>query len=167
MTSRRKHPERAPHRRRASTKDHTKNNSGYRITGSWDLHPDRPAIKPTQDRKAARRIARNMAEQGAYVVVEEHNGHGRWSTWFEVDGPALLAERRAAEEEQRRRAAEEQRRRAAEERHRAEQEEADRLAAAEKSERERASLARLMVRPPVARGQCGRRDARHVTGAQR
>ncbi|NUS58957.1 MAG: hypothetical protein HOV66_29490 [Streptomycetaceae bacterium] len=159
MTSRRKHPERAPHRRRASTKDHTKNNSGYRITGSWDQHPDRPAIKPTQDRKAARRIARNMAEQGAYVVVEEHHGYGRWSTWFEVDGPALLAERRAAEEEQRRRAAEE--------RHRAEQEEADRRAAAEKSERERASLARLMVRPPVARGQCGRREARHVTGAQR
>ncbi|WP_432026855.1 hypothetical protein [Streptomyces sp. 1222.5] len=159
MTSRRKHPERAPHRRRASTKDHTKNNSGYRITGSWDQHPDRPAIKPTQDRKAARRIARNMAEQGAYVVVEEHNGHGRWSTWFEVDGPALLAERRAAEEEQRRRTAEE--------RHRAEQEETARRDAAEKSERERASLARLMVRPPVARGQCGRRDARHVTGAQR
>ncbi|MFE2043212.1 hypothetical protein ACFXAZ_20245 [Streptomyces sp. NPDC059477] len=159
MTSRRKHPERAPHRRRASATDRTKNNSGYRITGSWDRHPDRPAIKPTQDRKAARRIARNMAEQGAYVVVEEHNGYGRWSTWFEVDGPALLAERRAVEEEQRRRAAEE--------RHRAEQEEAARIVAAEKSERERASLARLMVRPPVAREQCGRREARHVTGAQR
>ncbi|MET8098799.1 hypothetical protein ABZV29_20285 [Streptomyces sp. NPDC005236] len=159
MTSRRKHPERAPHRRRASAGDRTKNNSGYRITGSWDQHPDRPAIKPTQDRKAARRIARNMAEQGAYVVVEEHHGYGRWSTWFEVDGPALLAERRVAEEEQRRHAVEE--------RHRAEQGEAARRAAAEESERERAALARLMVRPPVAREQCGRRDARHVTGAQR
>ncbi|MEU9140403.1 hypothetical protein AB0D33_31365 [Streptomyces sp. NPDC048404] len=159
MTSRRKHPERAPHRRRASATDRTKNNSGYRITGSWDQHPDRPAIKPTQDRKAARRIAREMAEQGAYVVVERHDGYGLWSTWFEVDGPALLAERRAAEEEQRRRAAEE--------RHRAEQAEAARLAVVEQSERERASLARLMARPPVAREQCGRRDARHVTGAQR
>ncbi|MGX1912429.1 hypothetical protein ACWIID_26725 [Streptomyces phaeochromogenes] len=159
MTSRRKHPERAPHRRRASATDRTKNNSGYRITGSWDQHPDRPAIKPTQDRKAARRIARNMAEQGAYVVVEEHHGRGLWSTWFEVDGPALLAERRAAEEEQRRRATGE--------RHRAEQEEAARRAVAGNSERERAALARLMVRPPVAREQCRRRDARHVTGAQR
>ncbi|WP_328361467.1 hypothetical protein OG800_26555 [Streptomyces sp. NBC_00445] len=157
MTSRRKHPERAPHRRRASTADRTKNNSGYRITGSWDQHPDRPAIKPTQDRKAARRIARNMAEQGAYVIVEEHHGHGRWSTWFEVNGPALLAERRLAAAEERRRI-EEQKRAAAE---------AARRAAAERSERERAGLARLMVRPPVAREQCGRRDARHVTGAQR
>ncbi|MBK3576150.1 hypothetical protein JHN63_20465 [Streptomyces sp. MBT65] len=159
MTSRRKHPERAPHRRRASATDRTKNNSGYRITGSWDQHPDRPAIKPTQDRKAARRIARDMAEQGAYVVVEEHHGYGRWSTWFEVDGPALLAERHSAAAEERRRI-EEQQRAAAEA-------EAARRAAAERSEHERASLARLMMRPPVAREQCGRREARHVTGAQR
>ncbi|MFM9576801.1 hypothetical protein ACKI1I_03740 [Streptomyces turgidiscabies] len=159
MTSRRKHPERAPHRRRASASDRTKNNSGYRITGSWDQHPDRPAIKPTQDRKAARRIARNMAEQGAYVVVEEHHGYGRWSTWFEVDGPALLAEHRLAAEEERRHI-EEQQRAAAEAK-------AARRAAADRSERERDGLARLMARPPVAREQCGRRDARHVTGAQR
>ncbi|MFI0736435.1 hypothetical protein ACH4S9_46810 [Streptomyces sp. NPDC021225] len=159
MNRNRKHPQRAPHRRRASATDRTKNISGYRITGSWDQRPDRPAIKPTQDRKAARRIARELAEQGAYVVVERHDGYGLWSTWFEVDGPALLAERRAAEEEQRQRAAEEYRR--------AQREEAERLAAAEQCARDRDALARLMVRPPVAREQCGRRDARHVTGAQR
>ncbi|MET9253775.1 hypothetical protein [Streptomyces sp. NPDC003717] len=159
MNRNRKHPERAPHRRRASATDRTKNSTGYRITGSWNTRPNRPAVKPTSDRKAARRIARQMAEQGAYVIVERHDGYGLWSTWFEVDGPALVAERRAAEEEQRRRAIEEQ--------HRAEQAEAARLAAAEQSARERADLARLMVRPPVAREQCGRRDARHVTGGQR
>ncbi|MFF5495740.1 hypothetical protein [Streptomyces aquilus] len=159
MNRNRKHPERAPHRRRASQTERTKNTRGYRITGSWDTRPDRPAVKATQDRKAVRRIAREMADQGAYVIVERHDGYGLWSTWFEVDGPALVAERRAA--------AEEQRRRAAEERHRAEQAEAARRAAAQQSARDRAALARMMVRPPVAREQCGRRDARHVTGAQR
>ncbi|MEV2203759.1 hypothetical protein AB0E11_27885 [Streptomyces fradiae] len=42
-----------------------------------------------------------------------------------------------------------------------------RLAAAEARDRAEAALARLMSRPPVARNQCGRRDARHITGAQR
>ncbi|MCX4824223.1 cell surface glycoprotein [Streptomyces sp. NBC_01142] len=37
----------------------------------------------------------------------------------------------------------------------------------EQSERELDALARMMARPPVAREQCGRREARHVTGAQR
>ncbi|MFC8199920.1 hypothetical protein ACFUTV_31690 [Streptomyces sp. NPDC057298] len=153
-----KHPDRAPHRRRASATDRTKNSNGYRITGSWNARPNRPAVKPTSDRKAARRIAREMAGQGAYVIVEEHQEFGRWATWFEVDGPALVAERRAA--------AEEQRRRAAEERQRAEQAVAARRVAVERSG-DRADLARLMVRPPVGREQCGRREARHVTGAQR
>ncbi|MFF3886577.1 hypothetical protein [Streptomyces sp. NPDC001914] len=159
MNRNQKHPERAAHRRRAKATDRTKNTSGYRITGSWDERPDRPAVKPTTDRKAARRIARHMADQGAYVIVEEHHGYGRWSTWFEVDGPALLAERLAAEVEARARA-EEQRRAT-------EQAAAARRAAAEQSERDLDALARMMVRPPVAREQCGRREARHVTGAQR
>ncbi|MEU8989992.1 hypothetical protein AB0C98_26775 [Streptomyces sp. NPDC048558] len=159
MTSARKHPERAPHRRRASATDRTKNTNGYLVTGSWNQRPNRPAVKPTRDRKAARRIAREMAEQGAYVIVEEHTGYGLWSTWFELDGPALLAERQSAQEAQHRRTAEQ--------RQTAEQAEAARRVAAERAERDRAGLARLMVRPPVAREQCGRRDARHVTGAQR
>jgi hypothetical protein len=154
-----KHPDRGPHRRRATATDRTKNTSGYRITGSWNARPNRPAVKPTSDRKAARRIAREMADQGAYVIVEEHQGYGQWSTWFEVDGPALVAERhRAAAEERRRR----------EQQHRATVEaEVARRAAAERSERDLDALARMMVRPPVAREQCGRREARHVTGAQR
>ncbi|KUN96175.1 hypothetical protein [Streptomyces caeruleatus] len=159
MTSARKHPDRAPHRRRASATDRTKNTKSFRVTGSWDKRPDRPAIKVTSDKHERDRVAREMSEQGAYVIVEKHRGHGLWRTLYELDGPALVAERRAAEQEQRRQAAEE--------RHRAEQAEAARLAAAEQSERDRADLARLMVRPPVAREQCGRRDARHVTGAQR
>jgi len=159
MNRNKKNPDRAPHRRRASPTDRTKNTSGYRITGSWNARPNRPAVKPTSDRKAARRIAREMADQGAYVIVERHDGYGLWSTWFEVDGPALVVERRLA--------AEEQRRRAAEERHRAEQAAAVRRDAVEQSERDLDALARMMVRPPVAREQCGRREARHVTGAQR
>ncbi|MBK6015597.1 hypothetical protein [Streptomyces sp. MBT53] len=157
MNRNRKHPDRAPHRRRASAGDRTKNTKSFRITGSWDQRPDRPWVKATPDRKAVRRIAREMAEQGAYVIVEQHAGYGQWSTWFEVDGPALLAGRRRADAEQRHRIEEQQRATT----------EATRRAAAEHSERERAGLARLMTRPPVAREQCGRREARHVTGAQR
>ncbi|EFL21874.1 hypothetical protein SSOG_01586 [Streptomyces himastatinicus ATCC 53653] len=159
MNRNRKHPERAPHRRRASATDRTKNTKSFRVTGSWDKRPDRPAIKVTSNKHARDRAAREMAEQGAYVIVEKHRGYGEWRTLYELDGPALLAERRAAEQEQRRRAADERRA--------VEQEEAERLAAAEQSARDRDALARLMVRPPVAREQCGRRDARHVTGAQR
>lgn len=154
-----KHPDRAPHRRRASAGDRTKNSKSFRITGSWDRRPDRPWVKATQDRKAVRRIARGMAEQGAYVIVERHDGHGQWSTWFEVDGPALVAGRRRAAAEERRSTEEQQRAAAGAE--------TARRTAAERSERERAGLARLMTRPPVARDQCGRREARHVTGAQR
>ncbi|MEV6074375.1 hypothetical protein AB0L80_04550 [Streptomyces sp. NPDC052069] len=159
MNRNKKNPDRAPHRRRAKATDRTKNTNGFRITGSWDDRPDRPAVKPTSDRKAARRIARDMADQGAYVVVEVHRGYGQWATWFEVNGPARLAGRLAAAAEQRARV--EAQRRAAE------QADAARRTAAEQSERDLDTLARMMVRPPVAREQCGRRDARHVTGAQR
>ncbi|MGF0176692.1 hypothetical protein ACQF36_41440 [Streptomyces sp. Marseille-Q5077] len=155
MKRNKKHPDRAPHRRRASATDRTKNTKSFRVTGSWDKRPNRPAIKATSDRHARDRIAREMRDQGAYVIVEQHRGHGEWGTLYELDGPALLTERR--------RAVEELRRQAVEERRRAEQV----GAAAEQSERDRAGLARLMVRPPVAREQCGRRDARHVTGGQR
>lgn len=85
-----KHPDRAPHRRKANPGDRTKNSRGYRVTGSWDEKPDRPAVKPTQDRKARDRIAREMASQGAYVIVEEHVAYGLWRTLYEVDGPAQL-----------------------------------------------------------------------------
>ncbi|MFE4059486.1 hypothetical protein ACFXP3_24890 [Streptomyces sp. NPDC059096] len=148
MNRNKKHPERAPHRRRTTATDRTRSTNGFRVTGSWDRRPDRPVVKPTSDRKAVRGIARGMAERGAYVIVERRNGYGQWSTWFEVNGPALVARRRAAQNEQRRRAAEERR-------------------TAEQGDRDRADLARLMVRPPVARGHYGRREARHVTGAQR
>ncbi|KAA6215126.1 hypothetical protein CP973_00205 [Streptomyces albofaciens JCM 4342] len=159
MNRNKKHPDRIPHRRRGTTPDRTKNTRGFLVTGSWDQRPDHPAVKPTSDRAAARRIARDMADKGAYVIVEEHRGHGQWRTLYEVDGPTLLADRRRAADEERRRIEEEQRAAAAAE--------AARVAAAEQAARDRDALARLMVRPPVARDQCGRRDARHVTGAQR
>jgi hypothetical protein len=59
-----KHPGKS-HRRKASATDRTHNRTGYRITGSWDQRPDRPAIRATPDRKAARRIARQMADEAA------------------------------------------------------------------------------------------------------
>lgn len=90
-----KHPGKGTYRRRPATGDRTKNTRGIRITASWDERPDRPAITTTSDRNAARRIARDMAEKGAYVIVEKHTGYGEHRTWFELDGPALLAERAA------------------------------------------------------------------------
>ncbi|MCX5362905.1 hypothetical protein OG864_29845 [Streptomyces sp. NBC_00124] len=151
-----KHPDRKPHKRKAAGGDH-KNDTGYRITGSWNTRPDRPFVKVTSDRKAARRVARELAEQAAYVIVEKHTGHGVWETWFEVDGPALAAERRRAEQEQRRQA--DAKRRAAVEA------ETKRQAAARRSAAERASLERLMTRPPVMRDATGRVSARHTAGA--
>ncbi|MEV5673486.1 hypothetical protein AB0L28_32535 [Streptomyces sp. NPDC052503] len=90
MNRNRKHPERSPHRRAARQNDRTKNANGYRVTGTWEDRPDRPTVKPTQDRKARDRIAREMAADGAYVVVEEHAGYGQWRPLYEIDGPARL-----------------------------------------------------------------------------
>jgi hypothetical protein len=159
MNRNKKNPDRPSYRRRATAGDRTKNATAFRITASWDHRPGRPAVRATQDRKAVRRIAREMAAKGAYMIVEEHTGHGQWTTWFELDGPAMAAERRRAAAEERHRVEEQQRARI--------EAEAARRAGAEQSERDRAALARMMVRPPVAREACGRREARHVTGAQR
>ncbi|MFD8005723.1 hypothetical protein [Streptomyces mirabilis] len=158
MKRNKKHPDRAPHRRRATAGDRTKNTKSFRITGSWDRRPDRPAVKATADRKAGDRAARDMAEQGAYVIVEEHLGHGLWRTLYEVDGAARFAERERAEAEQRAQA-ERERRAAAEAEH-------DRRAREERAEHEFDALARMMCRPPVARDATGRVTARHVTGAR-
>jgi hypothetical protein len=148
-----KRPDRAPHKRRHHTSDHTQNTTGYRITGSWNKRPDRPAIRSTQDRHQARRIAREMAEQGAYVVVEQHAGYGQWRTLYEVDGPALAA------------AVADELRRAEAERRAAVEAEQRRQAAAAKTDRDRAALARLMVQPPVPRDATGRVTVRHTAGA--
>ncbi|MFI5993140.1 hypothetical protein ACIBAC_15060 [Streptomyces sp. NPDC051362] len=160
----RKRPDRATHKRKPNNGDRTQNDNGYRVTGSWNSRPDRPAIRHTQDRHHARRIARTMAEQGAYVVVEQHQGHGKWRTLSEIDGPAQAAERRAAQEEQRRQA-EAARRQAAAERRAAVEAELARQAAAEVTARQRAALERLMVQPPVPRDATGRVTARHTAGA--
>jgi hypothetical protein len=148
-----KRPDRAPHKRRHHTSDHTQNTTGYRITGSWNKRPDRPAIRSTQDRHQARRIAREMAEQGAYVVVEQHAGYGQWRTLYEVDGPALAA------------AVADELRRAEAERRAAVEAEQRRQAATAQTARDRAALARLMVQPPVPRDATGRVTARHTAGA--
>jgi hypothetical protein len=146
---------RPAHKRKASTGDHTHNVTAYRVEASWNKRPDKPVVLKTPDRKRAYRTARELADKGAYVIVQAHTGWDTWRTLDELDGPALAAERRSAE-----RAAVEDARRAAQE---AEQ----RLAAAEAADLEHTRLERLMSRPPVAREQSGRRDARHVTGAQR
>ncbi|MGW7514809.1 hypothetical protein ACWGJ2_04375 [Streptomyces sp. NPDC054796] len=158
MNRNKKHPERPTHRRKASAGDTTKNTKAYRVTGSWDTHPDRPAVKTTPDRRAARRIARDMAAQGAYVIVEEHLGFGAHRTLYEVDGPAQLAERQAAQQAAADEAARARRldvQRAAEQRHRY------RLAA------EVATHARTLMAPPAIVRPENVRRARHITGAQR
>lgn len=142
------------HRRKASTRDHTRNDRAFRVEASWNHSPDRPQFAHTSDKAKVRRIARQWTEQGAYVIVSKRDGY-QWRTVDEYDGPALAAERRTAE-----RTAVEQARLAAQA---AEQ----RLAAAEQAEAEHDALARLMARPPVARDATGRAAARHRTGAQR
>ncbi|MFJ3867883.1 hypothetical protein [Streptomyces nigra] len=158
-----KHPDRPSHRRKPSGSTDHRNGNAYRITASWNRRPDRPFVKVTPDRKAARRIAREMAEQGAYVIAERHQGSGQWETWFELDGPALAREQRAAEAE-RRRVEEEQRRQAEAARRAAVDEAQRRQAAARRQAAERASLERLMSRPPVMRDSTGRVTARHTSG---
>lgn len=158
MTRTRKHPDRPPHRRKATATDRTKNSRAFQITGSWDAHPDRPTVIVTQDRRAAKRLARDMATRGGYVIVEEHIEHGRWHTLYELDGPALLAERRAAEQA----AAEEaERARRIAEQDAADQRRRHRLAA------EANAHAHALMTPPAIVRPAHRQRARHVTGAQR
>jgi hypothetical protein len=168
---------RKPHKRKAPTSDRTQNHNGYRIEASWNDRPNKPAITTTPDRKKARRLARQWAEQGAYVIVQEHAGWHVWRTIDEVDGPALLAERAAAEqaavEDARRTARDAEQRLAAARRtalldaeYAAQTAQNQRArAAAEEAEHDR--LARLMVRPPVARDATGRPTARHTAGGRR
>lgn len=149
MNRNKKRPDRDRGRRRHGPTDRTKNARAFRITASWDAHPDRPALRQTSDRHARDRMARDFAAQGGYVIVEEHQGRGQWRTLYELDGPAQLAEQRAAEEH----AEAERRARLAEQARRA------RLAA------EATNTARVLMTPPaIVRTE---RRARHVTGAQR
>lgn len=86
----------ARHRRR-NTSDRTRNRRQFVVIGSWNHNPDRPARVPTRDPKEARHVARDMATQGAYVIVEEFTNQHRWETAYEIDGPALIAEQGATE----------------------------------------------------------------------
>lgn len=152
-----KHPDR-PYRRRAVPGDHTPNSRGYRVTASWDSRPDRPAIRTTPDKAKARRVAREYAEQGAYVILEEHRGHNEWRTLRELDGPAIVAAARAAQ------AAE---RRALEQ---AEAERVEQLLATRRRYRLAAEAerdARTLMTPPAIVRPEHRQRARHITGAQR
>ncbi|MHA4819351.1 hypothetical protein ACXZ65_33935 [Streptomyces aculeolatus] len=181
MNRNRKHPAKAPYRRKASSSDRTKNARGYRITASWDANPNRPAVRTTQDKRARDRIARDFAAQGAYVIVEEHVSHGVWRTLREVDGFALVAEQAAEQAladaghpptpadfkpdaDNRHRAwwAWAQSRAEAQAAQRAAVEERRRRLAAEASTHARA----LMAPPAIVRPE-NRQRARHITGAQR
>ncbi|MFD8611048.1 hypothetical protein [Streptomyces sp. NPDC059631] len=145
--------------------DQTWNGSQYRITGSWDSRPDRPAVRTTPDKAEARRIANEYATQGAVVVVERARGF-LWRPWYELDGPALLAQQHAEQQlaDEGHPATPANYRPDEPDRHRTwldwmrAEAEADRLAA------EAATHAReLMTQPPHVR----ERTVRHVTGAQR
>ncbi|MBT3157374.1 hypothetical protein KQH42_07200 [Streptomyces sp. CHA1] len=167
------------HRRKAHHRDHTTNVNAFRIEGSWDHRPDDPVVFRTADRKRARKIVRDLAEKGAFVIFQEHMGWDRWRTLREVDGAAQLAEQ----------AAEQQLAAAghpptppgyrpdAEDRHRTwlARAEADQRAAeqAEADARRRRLAAEahthartLMAAPTTVRPE-NRQRARHITGAQR
>ncbi len=96
--NRSKHMNRPGFARKNPGADRTKNTTGYRITASWDERPDRPAIRHTSDKAKARRMAREYAGQGAYVLIEEHTGWGEYRTRDEINGPALVAEASAVEQ---------------------------------------------------------------------
>lgn len=172
------------HKRKARTVKQFAAPDRYRIEASWNDRPDKPAATTTSDRKKARALARKWADSGAYVIVQENTGWHVWRTVDEVDGPALLAERHAADEtaaagyppvppgyrpdaddrnrtwlddmHQRAAAAAEQR--AAED---AEQQRRRRLAA------EATRTARTLMNPPAIVRPEHRQRARHITGAQR
>ncbi|MFJ2017222.1 hypothetical protein [Streptomyces nodosus] len=166
------------YRRTARTSDRTKNVTGYRVEASWNTRPDLPVVIKTPDRKRAYRKARQWAAEGAYVIVQAHEGWDRWRTLDEYDGPAIVSEQHAVQQL------------AAEghpptpasyqpdaaDRHRTwlqwmqAKAEADRRERARAADRRRrlaadvASSAReLMTQPPHVR----ERTVRHVTGAQR
>ncbi|MEU9306931.1 hypothetical protein [Streptomyces sp. NPDC048256] len=176
------------HRRKAVAGDRTKNVTSWRVEASWDHRPDAPVVIRTSDRKRARRKVTELADKGAYVIFQEHEGWDRWRTVREVDGAALLAER----------AAEQQLADAGhpptppayrpdtEDRHRTwlawmdARAEADR-AAAEQAARDQAEAdarrrrlaaearrdARALMAPPAIVRPENRQRARHITGAQR
>ncbi|RMB83672.1 hypothetical protein [Streptomyces shenzhenensis] len=176
------------HRRKAVPTDRTKNVTSWRVEASWDHRPDAPVVIRTSDKKRARRKVVELADKGAYVIFQEHEGWDRWRTVREVDGAALLAERAAEQQlaaaghpptpagyrpdtEDRHRtwlawmdARAEGERRAAEQAAR-EQAEADarrrRLAA------EARQHARALMSPPTIVRPEHRQRARHITGAQR
>lgn len=176
------------HRRTARPTDRTKNVTSWRIEASWDHRPDDPVVIRTSDRKRARRKVTELANKGAYVIFQEHEGWDRWRTLREVDGAAQLAERDAEQQlataghpqappgyrpdaDDRHRtwlarmdARAEAGRRAAEQAAR-EQAEADarrrRLAAEARRD------ARALMSPPAIVRPENRQRARHITGAQR
>ncbi|MFF9284842.1 hypothetical protein [Streptomyces griseosporeus] len=179
---------RPQHRRRAVATDRTKNVTMWRVEASWDHRPDQPVIIRTADKKRARRKVEEFTDKGAYVIFQEHTGWDTWRTLREVDGAALVAERDAeqalataghpptpanyrpdADDRQRTwlawmDARAEADRRAAEEAARV-QAEADarrrRLAAEARRD------ARTLMQPPAIVRPEHRRQARHITGAQR
>ncbi|WP_405018154.1 hypothetical protein OHV05_15305 [Kitasatospora sp. NBC_00070] len=84
--------------RRHRTRNTTQNQACYRVTGTWPTSP-RPATFAHADRRRCDRVARQFADAGALVKVEEHLGHGAWRLAYRLDGPALTAERLQAEQE--------------------------------------------------------------------
>ncbi|MFE9450656.1 hypothetical protein [Streptomyces sp. NPDC006739] len=176
------------HRRKAVSGDRTKNVTSWRVEASWDHRPNDPVVIRTSDKKRARRAATELADKGAYVIFQEHEGWDRWRTVREVDGAAQLAERAA---EQQLAAAghpptPSAYRPDAEDRHRtwlawmSARAEADRRTA-EKAARDQAETdarrrrlaaearrhARALMSPPAIVRPENRQRARHITGAQR
>lgn len=143
--------------RRQHKPQSTKSTRSFRVTATWAERTGKPLVYETQDRARARGVARGHADLGAFVVVDEHVSFGTYRRLYEIDGPAIVAEReakqRAAE------LAEDARIRA--ELHRR----AEARRAAVTAQRDRAQAAALMVQPPVPRNPA-QRGARHTAGGR-
>jgi hypothetical protein len=156
--NRSKHPDRPPHRRKPTNGDTTRNRTAYRIEASWNDQPDRTVVKVTPDKKAARRLAQQRVDQGAYVILQQRDGF-HWRTIAEYNGPALAAERREE--------AAWHARQAAQERAAARQAAQDAEAREKRAQRREAvldHLAHVMATPPTPRDAT---RARHTAGGPR
>lgn len=152
------------HQRRNRGQAAIKSTREYRVTATWPEGTGQPLVYGTRDKAKARKVGRTHAEAGAYVTIEEHVEFGTYRLVQTVDGPAMAAEREAAD-----RAAADAARAAEEAAHGRVRAELARRAAQRRAEvhaaRDRAQAAALMRQPDHVLPAAQQR-ARHTAGGR-